>query len=184
MAWLTDFMRHCDRQLHDIGNTLLSLKNDCELAAYHYYQTGVQLAQANHYSSGQGAPAFLAELNTDINTHRLVLNGVGHVASGAQICGDALQSNTATYDSRLTNISPPPGGMAAESLSSDPVAYEHYAGDITPITDVGTASSPTKWFDNHLHYYQSKQLNGPDTALDINPATLGPTEYFPMQNSQ
>lgn len=113
MAWLTDFTRQCCSQLHDASNTLSSLKSDCVLASDHYYQTGLRLVQEQQYS-GKGARAFMAELGTDTNAYRLVLDGLGHVASGAQICSDAISSNSTTYDNRLAAIRPPSGGVEAQ----------------------------------------------------------------------
>ncbi len=39
-------------------------------------------------------------------------------------------------------------------------------------------------FQNHMNYQHSSQLNTHATATtDINPTTLGPTEYFGMKNT-
>lgn len=113
MAWLTNFTQQCCSQLHDVSNMLSSLKNDCVLASDQYYQTGVRLVQQQQYS-GKGASAFLDELGTDTNAYRLVLDGIGHVSSAAQVCSDAISSSNTTYDNRLTAIQPLSGGLEAQ----------------------------------------------------------------------
>jgi hypothetical protein len=57
---------------------------------------------------------------------------------------------------------------------------------IISITDVGTTSLGTGDFhrlnfNNHLQYYRSDQLNSPTKDLDIDPSSLGPTEYFRLK---
>lgn len=113
MAWLTDFTQHCCSQLDSVSDELSSLKNDCLLSSDHYYQIGSTLVQEKQYS-GQGASSFLASLGTDTNTYRQVLDGIGHVASGARVCSDTIRNSSSTYDGRLTGIVKPSGGTEAQ----------------------------------------------------------------------
>jgi hypothetical protein len=62
--------------------------------------------------------------------------------------------------------------------------------DFKSITDVGnTSNDPFFWghqlnMDNHLHYYQSAQLNNNQLSSNlknIDPSSLGPTEYFSIK---
>lgn len=109
------------------------------------------------------------------------------ITYGSPIMGPKYRGvNYTLYDSQFDPI-PDLSSYVILGGSKDPhnlyASNMHYLTDVDVVQAPGILAVPELSVLNHMHYYQSNQLNSPSTALNINPTTLGPTEYFTMPHS-
>jgi hypothetical protein len=96
-----------------------------------------------------------------------------------------------TRNPAFSNLNPDMSSWWDRRLHSSIDPNGEYDDVIHNINDVGN-TFPGDWkehgsfpmLQNHMEYQYSDQLNAPGTATTgINPATIGPTEYFKMKNT-
>jgi hypothetical protein len=101
--WLQNATKNCCDELDEIAKRLQTIEKVFIDANDKYYQSALKTL-ASDIQQEEGAVAFVAAVNTDINRSMYRIAGLGHVCSATKLLQAAITKVSQIYDGKLVTI--------------------------------------------------------------------------------